>query len=372
MKYSVIDIEGTGGNPERSRIMEIAVYVYDDETHRIVDTFSTLVNPGKAPDRFVRQMTGISPKMLRRAPAFHEIAKRIVEMTENTILTAHNVDFDYTMLRNEFARLGYDFNRPLLDTVQLSRTLLKDVKNHGLDSLIKTLKIPATDRHRAFGDAKATVEILKILLQKDPAGKILQNQIYYPSQKNAATLRKQERKILDALPHNPGILKITDTRQELIYVVFTSDLRFKAEKILSSQTSKYVKLRRKMADIRGEVIYSPVIGKIKARKMSKELQPMFNTYKFKPLKVSFPLPNALLFDRGRNENEKSVILIENGKLVGYTFVNLNWQAEYSNRLKQRLTLLDDCPFGRYVVYKSWQRNYFLKILSLDENPTDID
>ncbi len=370
MKYAVIDIEGTGGNTERSRIMEIAVYVYDDKTGEIIDEFSTLVNPGKKPDDYVIKMTGITQKMLKKAPKFHEIAKRIVEMTEDAVLTAHNAGYDYAMLRQEFKRLGYTFERPLLDTVHLSEVLLPGIKSPGLDNLVKQLKIPAPDRHRAFGDAKATVEILKILLQKDPAGKKISQLIHYPSpKKNTRVKRRKEYKILQKLPHKPGILKFIDEEGKILYVIYTSDLRLKAENILSKSSNKFIRLRQKTADITGKVLYSKVIGKIETQKIRKELRPPFSPYIFNEHPVHLPEKTILLFDIGRNPYEKSVILIEKGKLSGYTFADLNWQSAYSKKLKKRLTPLHDCPYGRYIIDRKLKKNYFSKIQIIDDTQT---
>ena len=95
--YSVIDIESNGAPFRKESIIEIAVYKYDG--HRIMDQFISLVNPESEITPFVQKLTKISPKMVRTAPKFHEIAKRVVEITENTTLVGHNIEFDYRMLR---------------------------------------------------------------------------------------------------------------------------------------------------------------------------------------------------------------------------------------------------------------------------------
>jgi DNA polymerase-3 subunit epsilon len=348
-------------------MMEIAIYVYDDEAGEIIDEFSSLVNPGKNPDPYVQKMTGITPKMLKRAPKFHEIAKRIVEITDGSILTAHNAAYDYAMLQKEFQNLGYDFNMPVLDTVALSQHLMPEIKSHGLDKLAKTLKIPATDRHRAFGDAKATVEILKILLQKDPTKKTIQRLIRYPGKDlEKKEIQPKEMKLIEKLPHKSGILSITDRQGKPLYIVYTRNLRLKAEKILSSPTPKFRQMGKLLWNIHGEVILSDLIGKIITQRIRRETNPPFSPYHFKPEPVELPLKNALLYHKGRNVNEKSVILIENGKLTGYAFVNLDWQTENTEQLKQRLTLLNDCPYGRQIIARKLKKNYFSKIKLLDE------
>jgi len=105
--------------------------------------------------------------MLRSAPKFYEVAKRIVEITEGCILVAHNAQFDYRILKTEFRRLGFDFERENLCTVELSKQLIPDLPSYSLGKLVRSLGIPVSDRHRAAGDATATVKLFKMLLDKD-------------------------------------------------------------------------------------------------------------------------------------------------------------------------------------------------------------
>jgi DNA polymerase-3 subunit epsilon len=115
--------------------------------------------------------------MLRNAPKFYEVAKRIVEITEDCILVAHNAKFDYRILRTEFKRLGFDYSRKTLCTVELAKDLIPDQLSYSLGKLTRALGIPVTDRHRASGDALATVKLFKMLLDKDLDKKIIQESI---------------------------------------------------------------------------------------------------------------------------------------------------------------------------------------------------
>ncbi|MGB2245781.1 MAG: PolC-type DNA polymerase III, partial [Flavobacteriaceae bacterium] len=107
--YAIVDVETTGGKYNEEGITEIAIYRFDG--HQIVDQFSSLVNPLKEIQPFVQRLTGINSKMLKNAPKFFEIAKRIVEITEDAVLVAHNAEFDYRIIQTEFRRLGFDFER---------------------------------------------------------------------------------------------------------------------------------------------------------------------------------------------------------------------------------------------------------------------
>ena len=158
--YSIIDVETTGGKFNQEGITEIAIYKFDGEN--IVDQFISLINPEIPIQPFVQQLTGITDKMVSNAPKFFQVAKRILEITENSILVAHNSSFDYRMIKIEFDRLGYDFNIPQICTVKLSKKLIPNLKSYKLGNLVKSLGIPITNRHRASGDAIATVELFKL------------------------------------------------------------------------------------------------------------------------------------------------------------------------------------------------------------------
>ena len=86
--YSIVDVETTGGKYNEEGITEIAIYKFDGIN--IIDQFISLLNPEIPIQPFVQQLTGINNKMLTKSPKFFQVAKRILEITENTILVAHN------------------------------------------------------------------------------------------------------------------------------------------------------------------------------------------------------------------------------------------------------------------------------------------
>ena len=130
--YAVVDVETTGGKYGEEGIIEIAIYKYDGL--EIADQLISLINPERPIQPFVENLTGINERMLRNAPKFYEIAKRIVEITSDCVLVAHNASFDHRMLQTEFDRLGFDFERKTLCTVELSKKLIPDVIRISLGS----------------------------------------------------------------------------------------------------------------------------------------------------------------------------------------------------------------------------------------------
>ena len=166
--YAIVDVETTGLAADRSKITDIAIFIHDGE--KVVDEYSTLVNPECTIPPRISMLTGITNEMVANAPKFYEVAKDIFLKTENMIFIAHNVGFDYSMIRSEFRRLGGNFHRKKLCTVRLSRKIIPGLRSYGLGNLTKSLGIKIVGRHRAEGDARATVELFETLLKRDEDG----------------------------------------------------------------------------------------------------------------------------------------------------------------------------------------------------------
>ena len=165
MIYTIIDIETTGGSPKKCKITEIAIYKHDGE--KIIDKFITLVNPERNIPHFIVKLTGILNNMVVNAPRFFEIAKKIHEITDNCVFVAHNVKFDYNVIKSEFESLGFKYKRPNLCTVRSSKKIIPGHKSYSLGKLTESLGINLNDRHRASGDALATTKLFELLYKKD-------------------------------------------------------------------------------------------------------------------------------------------------------------------------------------------------------------
>ena len=171
--FSIIDIETTGNSYKSGKITEIAIYQHNGQ--KITDSFTTLINPEIDIPYFITELTGITNPMVKDAPRFYEVAKKIVEMTLGRTFVAHNVSFDYKFIREEFARLGYVYTRKTMCTVQLSRRLLPGHRSYSLGKLCSELGIQINGRHRAAGDALATVKLFEILLEKNAEAETPEN-----------------------------------------------------------------------------------------------------------------------------------------------------------------------------------------------------
>jgi DNA polymerase-3 subunit epsilon len=269
--YAILDIETTGGQFNEEGITEIAIYKFDG--HEIVDQFISLVNPEIPIQPFVVKLTGINNAMLLSAPKFFEIAKRIIEMTQDCVLVAHNADFDYRILRTEFRRLGYDFNIKTLCTVELSKRLLPEQVSHSLGKLVRALGIPIADRHRASGDAMATVKLFKMLLEKDVEKIIVKDHIKFEIQKGIAPKLMD---IVESLPSKTGIYYIHREDGGIIFIGKSRNIRKRVNQHFTGITKSAKKIQNEVFTVTYEETGSELIALLKESEEIKIHRPIYN------------------------------------------------------------------------------------------------
>lgn len=269
--YAILDIETTGGQFNEEGITEIAIYKFDGR--EVVDQFISLVNPEKEIQPFVVKLTGINNAMLRSAPKFYEVAKRIIEITQDCILVAHNTSFDYRILRTEFTRLGYDFIRPTLCTVELSKKLIPGMDSYSLGKLVRALGIPVTDRHRASGDAIATVKLFKLLLSKDVEKEIVISSIKAEI-KSGLTPKLLD--IVESLPNKTGIYYIHNEKGNLIYIGKSKNIKKRVNQHFTGKTNKCKKIQLEVFAVTYEETGSELIALLKESEEIKINKPIYN------------------------------------------------------------------------------------------------
>jgi DNA polymerase-3 subunit epsilon len=269
--YAILDIETTGGQFNEEGITEIAIYKFDG--HEIVDQFISLVNPEIPIQPFVVKLTGINNAMLRSAPKFFEVAKRIIEMTNDCVLVAHNADFDYRILRTEFRRLGYDFNVKTLCTVELSKRLLPEQPSHSLGKLVRALGIPMADRHRASGDAMATVKLFKMLLDKDLNKEIVKELIKFEIQKGIAPKLMD---IVESLPSKTGVYYIHKQDGGIIFIGKSRNIKKRVNQHFTGITKSAKKIQNEVFTVTFEETGSELIALLKESEEVKIHRPIYN------------------------------------------------------------------------------------------------
>jgi len=269
--YAILDIETTGGKYNEEGITEIAIYKFDG--HEVVDQVISLVNPERPIQPFVVGLTGINNDMLRNAPKFYEIAKRILEITQDCILVAHNAKFDYRILRTEFRRLGYEYERETLCSVELSKKLLPGHASYSLGKLTKALGIPISSRHRADGDAIATVKLFKLLLQKDVDKEIIKANI---KTKPKSSLDTKLIRIVEELPSSTGVYYMHDDDGEIIYVGKSKNIRKRLNQHFTSESVKSREMQNEVYAVTYEATGNELVALLKENQEIKKLKPKYN------------------------------------------------------------------------------------------------
>lgn len=212
--YAIIDVETTGLRGEDNRITEIAIAIHDGK--KVIEDYHTLINPEIPISPYVTGLTGIDDSMVQEAPVFKEIAPTINELTQNRIFVAHNVSFDYNVIRSEFKRIGTDYKRKRLCTVRLSRKIFPGYRSYSLGNLCRSLQIPILNRHRAKGDTDATVILFEKLLAndtKDVFGKLLNQR-----SKELTLPPMLPASVFENLPETPGVYYFLNKAGKVIYV----------------------------------------------------------------------------------------------------------------------------------------------------------
>jgi DNA polymerase-3 subunit epsilon len=268
--YTIIDVETTGAG---NRITEISIFKYDGTT--VIDEFTTLVNPESSIPTLITALTGIDDQLVADAPIFKDVAQQILDITEDTIFVAHNVNFDYNVISGEFKSIGIDFKRKKLCTVRLSRKLLPGYKSYSLGKICKDLNISVVDRHRARGDAEATVILFELLLSKHNSAEVFKD--FLNKNSREATLPPNlPKQVFEALPNAAGIYYFKDKKGKIIYVGKAIDIKKRVLSHFYSKTKKSLDMVRETRDIDFEISGSELIALLMEDTAIKHHFPIFN------------------------------------------------------------------------------------------------
>lgn len=450
--YAIIDIETTGGQYNEEGITEIAIYKFDG--HEVIDQFISLVNPEKPIQPFVVKLTGINNAMLRSAPKFYEVAKRIIEITEGCVIVAHNTSFDYRILKTEFRRLGYDFKKQTLCTVELAKKLIPEQESYSLGKLVRSLGIPMADRHRASGDALATVKLFKMLLVKDIEKEIVKSFI---KTEIKSGISPKLLDIVENLSSKTGIYYIHNEKGDLIYIGKSKNIKKRVNQHFTGTSSKSKKIQRDVYAVTFEETGSELIALLKESEEIKINKPIYNRaqrksifqyalyqhknahgyialtvekadgrkkeitsftslqegknalfkitekynlcqkinglyetqngcfqYKIKECngaclgeekpenynervlefieENSFENNNMVILDRGRNYDERTAVLIENGIYKGYCFYELNYQVNNIEILKNIIISMQHNRDTKTIIQNYLRKHKVYKII----------
>ena len=457
--YAILDIETTGGKYNEEGITEIAIYRFDG--HEVVDQFASLINPERRIQPFVVNLTGINNEMLRSAPKFYEVAKRIIEITDGCVLVAHNAQFDNRILTTEFDRLGYEFKKDTLCTVELSKKLIPDMPSYRLGKLVRSLGIPISDRHRAQGDAKATLTLFKLLMAKDTDKDILTKSVRQDPRRQ---LEPKLLDIIDSTPSDTGVYYMHREDGEIIYIGKSKNIRRRLVQHFTNDQRKSKKIQLEVHSVTYELTGNDLIAQLKESEEIKQKKPIYNRALRKTLfnyqLSSFTDPNGylnlkiekadgrkpaittftnyqqarsavfkitenyqlcqkltgldkgsgpcfhygikscsgaciqeeaiteynsrvegfierhsynkkhmMLIDKGRDTDERSVILIEDGQYRGYGFYNLNFQIENPEILRSIVNPRTNNRDAQHIIQSYLRKNKVMRIVPLPKTST---
>ena len=268
-----VDIETTGGSYRNSRVLEVAAIRY--ENGKVTAEFSTLINPEAYIPASITSLTGIHEGDIVDAPVFADIADQLAEVMSGAVFVAHNVRFDYSFLKNEFAMIGMEFTPKLLCTVRLSRYLYKFEQGHSLAKLIARYDIPFLNRHRALDDARAILYFSQMAFEKNGAEEFnaaVAHQL--KSQSLPPNLNKAE---LDAIENVPGVYIFQDETHQPIYVGKSINLK---KRVMSHfqdvKSTKEVRISQNIHHIETIPTGNELAALLLESKLVKELKPIFN------------------------------------------------------------------------------------------------
>lgn len=329
----VIDTETTGMRPGPDRVIEVAAVRVRGGA--IIDSFQSLMNPRRSLPPFIVRFTGITQAMVNEAPTPDVVMPDLLQFVDGATLVGHNLGFDLRFLAHEAQMLGLAFPINGLDTIPLARRFLPGLKRFKLDMVAAHLSIQTRNRHRAFGDAEVTAEVLLCILERARQEGIytlghLQRRLQLPvvwsgditqaeKQKgrqwqadaklspNAAASRPNGSLFLNPawkrnFPAQPGVYLMKDMHNQVIYVGKAKCLRDRLASYYSQPlgyTKKMDGLLQSVKEIETRVLGSELEALLVESRLIKELQPAYNVqlrnyelYPFIKIDILHPFPRV--------------------------------------------------------------------------------
>ncbi len=338
--FAVVDVETTGGGMTGNRLTEICVVLLRGS--EIIKKYSTLINPEINIPVYITALTGIDNNLVDDAPKFHEVAKKIEELTRGAIFVAHNVNFDYNVLHNEFKELGFEFTRKKLCTVRLSRKLIPGLSSYSLGKLCDSINIPIIDRHRAEGDTDATVILFQRLLSLDTDWEVIRSFLYARSKEATLPPHISSEQIRE-LPETPGIYLFKNKQHKVIYAGKAINIRKRVLSHFYDKMTKEYQLGQETYFIDHETTGNELMALLLEAEHIRRHYPKYNQAKKRP---------GMVYQIISYINQRGIIQLALGKTkmtsdsVG-TFYN---RATATEMLEQLCELFKLCP--RYCTLQS--------------------
>lgn len=304
--YCVLDLETTGFSPITEKITEIGIMKLSGG--KVIDEFSCFVNPEKPIPARVVEVTNITDDMVKDAETIETVFPKMLEFIKDSVLVAHNAEFDIGFLKHQAMNLGYEFDFTYLDTLSLAKELFPDYKTYKLGRIAKNLGISVEVAHRALDDVDTTVKVFNIMLDKlkQRGAETLEDIDIFATDENS---KKEEYKKLKT--YHAIILAKNYTGLKNLYKLVSYshlDYFYKKPRILKSMYKKYSEgLIIGSACSEGELYQSILLGKSDA-----EIEKIANEYDYLEIQ---PLGNNDYLIRNEQVPNKDYLKDINRKIV---------------------------------------------------------
>ena len=325
-KYVIVDVETSGGHPFETRITEISIQVSNGKD--LIASYTTLINPTVKIPPYVRRLTGITNEMTDSAPKFRQVAKEIYKFLNEAVFVAHNVAFDYNVIKSEFKRIGIDWEAERLCTVKASRRIFPEKKSYALGNLTGELNITIENRHRAEGDARATLDLFHLLMETNA---LMLLETVSAETKDFLLYEKYSHLKLHSVPNKTGYVTILNQKGQVVYAKSGTSIR----KLVMSYLKQIEKsnIEQEITEIKYTLTGSPLLAKIlerenKSRKKEQEIQ-------IEPNK-KYSNKSFIVIDKGPDAEHKTVLLVLQGKLISYGIVKTQERVKDVNKLTREL------------------------------------
>lgn len=323
-EFTVLDVETTGLQASRQRIIEIAIVCFAEggvSTH-----WESFCSPGRRVPAYITKLTGIDDDHLEGAPTFDTVAAQVVELLEGAVIVGHNVEFDLGFLNEELKRAGHaPVVNERLDTLALASRLIPSLRRPNLQAVAQKLGLPTPGRgrHRAGPDATLTGRVALALMQQaadagyrtlDELKGIAQPVTRRPKERMPRASSVVDRSLLATIPKAPGVYIMRDANERVVYVGKAKNLRDRVGTYFSQPlgyTRKMDGLIESLSRIQVEVVGSELEALLLESQLIRRYQPRYNTalrsheqYPFIRVDVANPWPRVSLAKARKEDGAK--------------------------------------------------------------------
>lgn len=268
-RLAIVDLETTGADPNRDSITEIAILITEGD--RLVEQWSSLVNPERPIPERIQSLIGITDAMVADAPRFADLADEVRARLSEALFVAHNARFDYGFLRSAFERVDQQWDAPVLCTVKLSRALDPQFPRHGLDALIERAGYAIDARHRALDDAQIVWRFLQDARQRHSGDTLARAWQRAGSSTRTPRLPTGD---LEAMTEGPGAYVLYGAAGQVLELGRSRNLRSQLLGMFTGQRND-TKTKRLAAQVK-DVESFPAAGELDAQLQELRLQRLHN------------------------------------------------------------------------------------------------